>query len=220
MIDLGRGIPIYRTTIDAMLIGEPDSLLIVEFHGDDDAPLLQKLAELETMMGDLAIRVGGPCHRARLPGRHRRRARGRAEHHDVDEGRRQARLLHRGCAVDLDDLADYTERLNEVFERHGTRGTWYAHASVGCLHVRPVLNMKDATDVAHHAGGGRGVLRAGARVQGLALAASTGTGSCGASSTPRCSARGWYSAFDAVKEAFDPAGLLNPNRIVRSAAHG
>ena len=52
------------------------------------------------------------------------------------------------CAVDLADLADYTERLNEVFARHGTKGTWYAHASVGCLHVRPVLNMKDPADVA------------------------------------------------------------------------
>ena len=52
------------------------------------------------------------------------------------------------CAVDLDDLADYTERLNDVFARHGTKGTWYAHASVGCLHVRPVLNMKDPADVA------------------------------------------------------------------------
>ena len=28
-------------------------------------------------------------------------------------------------------------------EKHGTEGTWYAHASVGCLHVRPILNMKD-----------------------------------------------------------------------------
>src|SRR3984885_12032380 len=53
MIDLGRGIPIYRATIDDMLMGEPDSLLIVEFHGHDDAPLFAKLAELETLMGDL-----------------------------------------------------------------------------------------------------------------------------------------------------------------------
>src|SRR5207248_1659951 len=43
------------------------------------------------------------------------------------------------CAVPLDHLADYTARLTEIFERNGTRGTWYAHAAVGCLHVRPVL---------------------------------------------------------------------------------
>ena len=51
------------------------------------------------------------------------------------------------CAVDLADLADYTERLNAVFARHGTSPTYYAHASVGCLHVRPVLNMKQDADV-------------------------------------------------------------------------
>ena len=96
MIDLGRGIPIYRTTIDQMLIGEPDSLLIVEFHGHEDAPLLAKLAELETLMGDLGHPGVGPCRRSGLPGRYRRRARSRTEHHDVDEGRRQTGLLHRG----------------------------------------------------------------------------------------------------------------------------
>src|SRR5690606_30675202 len=51
------------------------------------------------------------------------------------------------CAVPLEDLAEYTDRLTQVFHKHGTDGTWYAHASVGTLHVRPVLNMKDGTDV-------------------------------------------------------------------------
>ena len=46
------------------------------------------------------------------------------------------------CAVDLPDLAEFTAGLTEVFDKRGTPGTWYAHASVGCLHVRPVLNMK------------------------------------------------------------------------------
>ena len=42
------------------------------------------------------------------------------------------------CAVRLEDLAEYTDRLTQVFHKHGTVGTWYAHASVGTLHVRPV----------------------------------------------------------------------------------
>jgi hypothetical protein len=46
------------------------------------------------------------------------------------------------CAVPLEHLAEYTARLSAVFAKHGTRGTWYAHASVGCLHVRPVLNLR------------------------------------------------------------------------------
>src|SRR5208283_5060347 len=48
------------------------------------------------------------------------------------------------CAVPLEHLADYTDALSEIFERHGTHGTWYAHASVGTLHVRPILDMRRA----------------------------------------------------------------------------
>src|SRR6185436_3776219 len=51
------------------------------------------------------------------------------------------------CAVPLEHLADYTDRLNQVFEKYGTKGTFYAHASVGCLHVRPVLNLKQEKDL-------------------------------------------------------------------------
>ena len=46
------------------------------------------------------------------------------------------------CAVPLEHLAEYTDALTEVFARHGTHGTWYAHASVGTLHVRPILDMR------------------------------------------------------------------------------
>src|SRR3954452_6558535 len=51
------------------------------------------------------------------------------------------------CAVPREHLAEYTARLTDIFEKHGTRGTWYAHASVGCLHVRPVLNLRLEKDV-------------------------------------------------------------------------
>ena len=149
MIDLGRGIPIYRATIDQMLIGEPDSLLIVEFHGHDDAPLLAKLrragdADGRSRPSRRVVRAIDPAFQADIAA--------------VREAGLNIMMSMKGdgkpvsfiedCAVDLDDLADYTERLNDVFERHGTKGTWYAHASVGCLHVRPVLNMKDPADVA------------------------------------------------------------------------
>jgi FAD/FMN-containing dehydrogenase/Fe-S oxidoreductase len=213
MIDLGRGIPIYRRTIDRMLMGEPDSLLIVEFHGHEDAPLLGKLAALETLMGDLGhpgvVRATDPAFQADIAA--------------VREAGLNIMMSMKGdgkpvsfiedCAVDLDDLADYTERLNEVFERHGTRGTWYAHASVGCLHVRPVLNMKDPEDVAtmravaeecfalvreykgsHSGEHGDGIVRSEFHEPMFG---------------PRI-----VRAFEAVKDAFDPIGLLNPGRIV------
>jgi FAD/FMN-containing dehydrogenase/Fe-S oxidoreductase len=216
MIDLGRSIPIYRATIDAIVQGEPDSLLIVEFHGDDDAALLRDLDRLEEMMGDL----GYPDAVVRVT-----EAGFQAQVASVREAGLNIMMSMKGdgkpvsfiedTAVDLPDLADYTERLNEVFEKHGTKGTWYAHASVGCLHVRPVLNMKDGTDVtkmraiaeecfalvreykgSHSGEHGDGIVRSefhesmfGSRI---------------------------VRAFEAVKDAFDPAGLLNPGRVVRA----
>jgi len=213
MIDLGRGIAIYRNTIDLMIRGEPDSLLIVEFHGDADAPLLAKLDDLDAMLGDLghgpAVRAADRAFQSSIA--------------EVREAGLNIMMSMKGdgkpvsfiedCAVGLDDLADYTERLNDVFARHGTKGTWYAHASVGCLHVRPVLSMKDPADVAtmraiaeecftlvreykgsHSGEHGDGIVRSEFHAEMFG---------------PRI-----VRAFEAVKTAFDPAGLFNPNRIV------
>ncbi len=215
MIDLGRAIPIYRKTIDRMLLGEPDSLLLVEFHGHADTPLLAKLAELDAAMADLGypgavVRATDPAFQADIA--------------EVREAGLNIMMSMKGdgkpvsfiedCAVDLADLADYTERLNGVFTRHGTKGTWYAHASVGCLHVRPVLNMKDPADVrtmravaeecfalvreykgSHSGEHGDGIVRSEFHESMFG---------------PRI-----VRAFEAVKDAFDPANTLNPGRVVR-----
>ena len=71
MIDLGRGIPIFRNAIDRMVIGEPESLLIVEFHGMEDQPLLAQLARLESLMSDLGfprsvVRAAEPDFQAQI----------------------------------------------------------------------------------------------------------------------------------------------------------
>jgi FAD/FMN-containing dehydrogenase/Fe-S oxidoreductase len=214
MIDLGRAIPIYRATIDRMLIGEPDSVLIVEFHGHEDAPLLTKLADLDTMMADLGypgavVRAIDPAFQADIA--------------EVREAGLNIMMSMKGdekpvsfiedCAVSLEDLADYTDRLNEVFEKHNTKGTWYAHASVGCLHVRPVLNMKDPKDVAKM----RAVAEecfALVRAYKGSHSGEHGDGIVRSEFHESMFGPRIVRAFEAVKDAFDPAGLLNPGKIV------
>ena len=215
MIDLGRSIPIFRATIDRMLIGEPDSLLIVEFHGDNDAPLATKLDELEMLMADLGhadavVRASDAGFQADIAA--------------VREAGLNIMMSMKGdgkpvsfiedCAVDLEDLADYTERLNAVFEKHGTKGTWYAHASVGCLHVRPVLNMKDPKDVA--------TMRAVAdecfalvREYKGSHSGEHGDGLVRSEFHETMFGSRIVRAFETVKDAFDPGNMLNPGRIVR-----
>jgi Fe-S oxidoreductase len=119
------------------------------------------------------------------------------------------------AAVDLDDLPDYTERLNEVFARHRTKGTWYAHASVGCLHVRPVLNMKDSADVARMRAIAEecfGLVRA---YRG-SHSGEHGDGIARSEFHAAMFGSQIVHAFEAVKDAFDPTGLFNPGRIVRA----
>ena len=148
MIDLGRGIPIYRATIDDMLIGEPGSLLLVEFHGDNVAWLASRLAALDEAMSDIGyphavVRAIDPEVQAAIA---EVREAGLNIMMSMKSAGKPISFIE-DCAVDLGDLADYTERLNAVFAKHGTTPTYYAHASVGCLHVRPVLDMKKDGDV-------------------------------------------------------------------------
>ena len=216
MIDLGRGIPIFRDTIDRMVIGEPESLLIVEFHGLEDQPLFTQLAQLETLMGDLGfpnsvVRATDPGFQAQIA--------------EVREAGLNIMMSMKGdgkpisfiedAAVPLEDLADYTERLNAVFERHGARGTWYAHASVGCLHVRPVLNMKDPNDVTRMRSIAEECFDLVRQYKG-SHSGEHGDGIARSEfNEPMFGAR-IARAFEAVKDAFDPDGLLNPGRIVRA----
>jgi len=141
MIGLARDIDAFRKTVDAFIKGEPDAILLVEFAGEDNqAPRLKQLVQL---MADLGL----PGSVVEVTDAKQQR--------DIWEVRKAGlniMMSMKGdgkpvsfiedCAVPLEHLAEYTDRLTRVFEKHGTRGTWYAHASVGTLHVRPILDMR------------------------------------------------------------------------------
>ena len=119
------------------------------------------------------------------------------------------------CAVPLEHLADYTERLTEVFEKHGTSGTWYAHASVGCLHVRPVLNLKLDKDAATMRAIAEEAFAMVREYKG-AHSGEHGDGLVRSEFHETMFGRRMVRAFEAVKDRFDPKGLLNPGKIVRA----
>ena len=118
------------------------------------------------------------------------------------------------CAVRLEDLPDYTDRLNSVFERHGTTGTWYAHASVGCLHVRPILNLKDEVDVRKMRAIAEETFAMVREYRG-SHSGEHGDGLVRSEFHEAMFGREAVKAFEEVKDAFDPAGRLNPGKIVR-----
>src|SRR5580692_2725032 len=156
MIALGRDIAMFRPVIEATVKGDPDALLIVEFAEEDQPQNLQKLKQLGELMGDLGfswandMRKWGGVVDVIEPAVQSAIADFRTSGLNVMMSMKQEGKpvsFVEDCAVPLPHLADYTERLNAVFAKHGTRGTMYAHASEGCLHVRPVLNLKLEKDV-------------------------------------------------------------------------
>ncbi|MCG8692823.1 MAG: FAD-binding protein, partial [Minwuiales bacterium] len=215
LIELAREIPAFRPTLDRFVSGEPDALLLVEFAGEDAAEQHRLLSQLVELMADLG-----------LPG-------GVVEVTDPDFQKQVWEVRKAGlnivmsmkgdgkpvsfvedCAVPLDDLAEYTDRLTRVFEKHGTTGTWYAHASVGCLHVRPILNLKQEA--------GAKAMRAIAE-EAFAMvreykgshSGEHGDGIVRSEFHAPMFGQRMVENFEQVKDSFDPGGLFNPGKIVR-----
>src|SRR5712672_3250983 len=119
------------------------------------------------------------------------------------------------CAVPLEHLAEYTSKLTDIFEKNGTRGTWYAHASVGCLHVRPVLNLRLEKDVKAM---GAIAEEAFALVRSYkgSHSGEHGDGIVRSEFHEFMFGTRLVRAFEEVKDRFDPKGLFNPGKIVRA----
>ena len=183
-----------------------------------------QLAKLEA-----AGRADGRSRPAGQRGRGHRRRRCRSDVWEVRKAGLNIMMSMKGdgkpvsfiedCAVPLEHLAEYTDRLTQVFEKHGTRGTWYAHASVGTLHVRPVLNMTARRRAARCAPSPRKPARWCASTR-APTPASTATAWCARSGSSRSSARGSRARSAEIKDLFDPKGLMNPGKIVRAVEDG
>jgi FAD/FMN-containing dehydrogenase/Fe-S oxidoreductase len=214
MIELSREIPIFRDTVGRFVKGEPEALLLVEFAGEDAEENLRRLRALSERMGDLGF--PGAVVEALEPAFQQAIWEVRKSGLNIMmsmKGDGKPVSFVEDCAVSLEDLADYTARLNEVFARHGTKGTWYAHASVGCLHVRPVLNLKLEKDAK--------AMRAIAE-EAFAMvrdykgshSGEHGDGLVRSEFHEAMFGQRMVESFAEVKRRFDPEGLMNPGKIV------
>jgi FAD/FMN-containing dehydrogenase/Fe-S oxidoreductase len=222
MLALGRDIAMFKPIINAAIKGDPDAVLVVEFAEEDQADNLVRLKQLSELMGDLGFgwtndqRKWGGVVEITEPALQSGIADFRAAGLNVMMSMKQEGKpvsFVEDCAVPLPHLADYTARLNEVFARHGTSGTMYAHASEGCLHVRPVLNLKLEKDVK--------AMRAIAE-EAFALvreykgshSGEHGDGLVRSEFHETMFGERLVADFREVKHRFDPDGVLNPGKIV------
>ena len=214
MIDLARDIPIFRPVVESFVKGEPGALLLVEFAGEEFQYLPGKLKELDSLMSDLGYREAiieavEPAFQARIT---EVRQQGLNIMMSMKSAGKPVSFIE-DCAVPLEDLAEYTDRLTEVFSKHGTSGTWYAHASVGCLHVRPILNMKKDTDVKKMRAIAEEAFQMVREYKG-SHSGEHGDGIVRSEFHSEMFGNRLVDAFGDIKKVFDPKGLLNPGRIV------
>ena len=116
-------------------------------------------------------------------------------------------------AVAPEKLRDYIDRFLAIVKRHKTTAGVYAHASVGCLHVRPVINMKTAEGVQTFESLANDVADLVLEFGG-ALSGEHGDGLVRGPFMEKMFGTTLYEAFRAVKHTFDPDGIFNPGKIV------
>ncbi len=215
MIELARGNPAFRPTIEKALIGKPDAILLVEFAGEDRAEQLRRLNNLVDLMGDLGL----PGSVVEMPDEQEQKALWEVRKAGLNimmslKGDGKPVSFIEDCAVPLEHLAEYTDQLTEVFARHGTRGTWYAHASVGTLHVRPILDLRrdGSAKMRAIAEEAASLVR---RYKG-AFSGEHGDGLVRSEWVDWQFGERMMGAFAEIKDAFDPDGVMNPGKIVRA----
>lgn len=213
MIDLSLQNPAFAPTIRTALIGEPQAVLLVEFAGADKASLLPHMRQLVELMGDLGLPNSVVEMVDDAPQKNLWEVRKAGLNIMMSlKGDGKPVSFIEDCAVPLEHLAEYTDELTQVFKRHGTKGTWYAHASVGTLHVRPILDMRregarHMRDIAEEAS-------ALVRKYKGAYSGEHGDGLCRGEWIEWQFGPHITEAFASIKQHLDPINLLSPQRIV------
>ncbi|MDC1133998.1 FAD-linked oxidase C-terminal domain-containing protein [Alphaproteobacteria bacterium] len=222
MLSLARKIDMFKPTVEAVVKGNPKSLLLVEFAEElmDDNHI--QLKKLHDMMGELGFTWKGSSSKLG----------GVVDVIDNDLQAKVSEMRKSGlnimmsmkdeakpvsfvedCAVELKDLAEYTDGLNKIFDKYETKGTWYAHASVGCLHVRPVLNMKLQNDVSKMRNIANEASELVKKFQG-SFSGEHGDGIVRSEFNEVMFGKKMIDIFRTIKTSFDPDNIFNPGKII------
>ena len=217
LIDLARAQRSLKNTM-AAIRGQPEAIFMVEFSSDDATDVSYRVYELERRLR------GIPGLIAAVPALD-------AETRDPLWSLREAALpllfgmvgdrkpvtFVEDCAVAPERLPEFAARFRETLHKHGTDGAFYGHASVGCLHIRPVLNLHDPSDVIKM----RSIMNDITDLVlsfGGSLSGEHGDGMVRSEWNRKMFGPVMYEAFRQVKRGFDPANVLNPGKVVDGPA--
>ncbi len=193
--------------------GNPGSLLLVEFYGESEAELLSKM---EALRDDMARkRLGYACvnllDRASQANVWRIRTAGLGLLMSIHGDSKPLPYVE-DTAVDPDQLGPFVKRFDEIVRSHNTEAGYYGHASVGCLHIRPLVSLKD------EAGINRMIAIADeisdlVKEFGGSLSGEHGDGIVRGVWAEKMFGPELVDAFRELKTTFDPQGIMNPGKI-------
>ncbi len=215
LLNLAREIPMYSEGIKKYIKGNPQAVLMVEFIDTEQSIYEKKIKDLEYLVLN-QNKNNQFSYYSNLD-----------EQKEVFEirkaglnilmsmkGDKKPVAFIEDCAVSLDHLADYTARLNEIFKKYNTSGMFYAHASVGTLHIRPVLNMKSDEDIKNMRSISEETFEMVKDYKG-SHSGEHGDGIVRSEFHEMMFGKEITNAFEEIKDTFDSKNLLNPGKIVR-----
>jgi FAD/FMN-containing dehydrogenase/Fe-S oxidoreductase len=202
----------------AAIRGRPAALLMVEYQGDSAADVAGRVADLQRRLGSFPGVTA--CVPAVEPNAFQLLWNMRSAAVPLLfglPGDRKPITFVEDTAVAPEQLPAFAKRFREVLRRHGTDGAFYGHASVGCLHIRPVLNLKDSADIAR-------MRRISDEITDLvleykgSLSGEHGDGLARSEWNRKMFGPIVYELFQQVKRLFDPKNLFNPGKVVDAPA--
>lgn len=218
ILDLSRQ-KIEYAALGEILHDDPDALLFVSFSGDDRSALLRQLDELTELWaehghGYHTLRAETPTQQSALL---KVRKSGLGLLMAASTGSNRPLAFVEDTAVPPARLAEYTARFAEVLDRHGMRAGFYGHCSVGCLHIRPFVDLSRPDEVARMRSVAEEIRDLVVEFGG-ANSSEHGDGLARSEFNRRLFGDRLYEAMRQVKRIFDPDNLMNPGKIVDAPA--
>jgi len=216
LMDLCRRSPEWGRRL-TFVDGRPEAVLVVEVYGehaDDRRAHLQRLAEAArtSAEGPVGVRLVEEDDEKDNVWEVRKAGLGllmsrRGDHKPIP--------FVEDTAVPPERLRDYISDVLGLLEEHRTDAAFYAHASAGCLHIRPLVDLKQSAEVEKMAALSTGMAEL-VLTHGGAMSGEHGDGLARSALNPRIYGGSVQRLFEQVKDAFDPHGIMNPGKIVRA----
>lgn len=209
ILRLARSVPAYARQMGWIVpqgddIGDSAAVLVVEFSGDR----LEVLKEAVRQIGDVLAVAESREEQARV---WNVRKMGLGILDSRPQAARPAAFIE-DCAIPVENLGGFVREVERIMAAHGTEGGIYAHASAGCLHIRPVLNLQTGEGVRALRSIGEQVFALTMRLGG-SMSSEHGDGLARGEYIERTYGKEMTDAMRLLKRAADPDNLLNPGKL-------